>query len=74
MIITSIPELIALHGNMAAACRATGLNEITLAKYRNDKECERHIICNGRLMTHKRHSSVIYSRRGITRTERANGY
>lgn len=29
--ITSIPELIAKHGNMADCCRATGINEMTIA-------------------------------------------
>lgn len=71
--ITSIPELIALHGSMANCCRETGLSELTIAKYRLDTGCEKHIIYNGRLMTHKRHSAVIYTRRGVTSTERANG-
>lgn len=60
----SIPELIAKHGNIASACRETGLSELTIAKYRFDVDCERHIIYNGRLMTHKSHSAVIYSKRG----------
>lgn len=71
--INSIPELIAHHGSMANCCRETGLSELTIAKYRYDTGCEKHIIYNGRLMTHKRHSAVIYSRRGVTKTERANG-
>lgn len=72
--ITSIPELIAKHGSMANCCRETGLSELTIAKYRLDTNCEKHIIYNGRLMTHKRHSAVIYTRRGVTKTERANGF
>lgn len=71
--VTSIPELIALHGNMANACRETGLSELTIAKYRFDHGCEKHVICNGRLMTHIKTSPVLYSRRGVTQTERANG-
>lgn len=71
---TSIPELIKLHGNMASACRETGLNEMTIAKYSKDVNCERHIIYNGRLMTHKATSHVLYSRRGVTNTERAHGF
>lgn len=71
--ITSIPELIAKHGNMANTCRGTGLSELTIAKYRFDTGCEKHVIYNGRLMTHQKTSPVLYSRRGITKTERANG-
>jgi len=71
--ITTIPELIARYGSIAAACRATGLSEMTIAKYRFDKDCEKHIIYNGRLMTHIVTSPVLYSRRGRTRTDRANG-
>lgn len=70
---TSIPELIALHGNMANCCRETGLSELTIAKYRFDTNCEKHIIYNGRLMTHIKTSPVLYARRGLTQTERANG-
>jgi hypothetical protein len=68
--ITSIPELIAKHGSMAQCCRETGLNEMTLYKYRFDTECERHVIYNGRLMTHTKTSPVLYSRRGISRHDR----
>lgn len=32
--ITSIPELIAKHGSIANACRETGINELTVGKYR----------------------------------------
>lgn len=71
--IDTIPELIARHGSIASACRATGLSEMTIAKYRDDVDCEKHIIYNGRLMTHIVTSPVLYSRRGRTRTDRANG-
>lgn len=71
--ITSIPELIKLHGSMANACRETGLSELTIAKYRFDTKCEKHVIYNGRLMTHKATSPVLYTRRGVTKTEKANG-
>ncbi len=71
--ITSIPALIAKHGNISQCCRETGLSEITIAKYRFDEKCERHVIYNGRLMTHNNTSTVIYSRRGVTSTDRANG-
>lgn len=71
--ITSIPELIKQHGNMANTCRETGLSELTIAKYRFDTECEKHVIYNGRLMTHKATSPVLYTRRGVTKTERVNG-
>lgn len=70
---TSIPELIAKHGSIAAACRETGLSELTIAKYRFDTGCEKHVIFNGRLMTHQKTSPVLYTRRGVTKTERANG-
>lgn len=69
----SIPSLIAYHGSMAECCRATGLSELTIAKYRYDVKCEKHVIYNGRLMTHKATSHVLYSKRGVTKTERANG-
>lgn len=71
--ITSIPALIKLHGSIANTCRETGLSELTIAKYRFDVNCEKHVICQGRLMTHKTTSPVLYTRRGLTRTERANG-
>lgn len=71
--ISSIPKLIEEHGSMAAACRETGLNEMTLAKYRFDESCDRHVIYNGRLMTWRETSTTIYSRRGVTKTDRANG-
>lgn len=71
--ITNIPALIKLHGSIAATCRETGLSELTIAKYRFDVNCEKHVICQGRLMTHKATSPVLYSRRGATKTERANG-
>ncbi|UNY50547.1 hypothetical protein [Salmonella phage PhiSTP2] len=70
---TSIPALIAMFGSIAATCRETGLSELTIAKYRLDTNCEKHVIYNGRLMTHKKTSPVLYTRRGITKTERANG-
>lgn len=69
---TSIPELIARHGNMANFCRETGLSELTIAKYRYDTKCEKHIIYNGRLMTHIKTSPVLYPGRGLTQTERVN--
>lgn len=75
--ITSIPELIKRHGSIAATCRETGLSglsELTIAKYRFDTDCEKHVIYNGRLMTHHKTSPVLYTRRGVTKTERANGY
>lgn len=71
--ITNIPALIKLHGSIANTCRETGLSELTIAKYRFDVNCEKHVICRGRLMTHKATSPVLYTRRGVTKTERANG-
>lgn len=68
--ITSIPELIAKHGNMANCCRATGLNEMTIAKYRFDVKCEHHVIYNNRLMTHHKTSPILYSRPGRSRHDR----
>lgn len=70
---TSIPELIKRHGTIANTCRETGLSELTIAKYRFDTGCEKHVIHNGRLMTHHKTSPVPYTRRGVTKTERANG-
>ncbi|EEJ0683672.1 hypothetical protein CVA93_003479 [Salmonella enterica subsp. enterica serovar Cerro] len=70
---TSIPELIKRHGTIANTCRGAGLSELTIAKYRFDTGCEKHVIYNGRLMTHHKTSPVLYTRRGVTKTERANG-
>ncbi len=67
--ITSIPNLIKEFGTMAETCRQTGINEMTIAKYRNDVNCERHVIYNNRLMTHVKTSPVLFTRRGITKTE-----
>lgn len=70
MNIKSIPELIKIYGTIAATCRATGLNEYTLARYRFDTKCERHVILNNRLMTHKSHSAELFTRPGIARHDR----
>ena len=70
---TSIPELIAKHGSIAAACRETGLSELTISKYQKDVDCERHVIYKGRLMSNAKNSRPLYTRRGVTKTERANG-
>lgn len=43
-------------------------------EYQFDTGCEKHVIFNGRLMTHQKTSLVLYTRRGVTKTERANGY
>lgn len=67
--ITSIPKLIEEYGNMSETCRQTGISEMTIAKYRNDVNCERHVIYNNRLMTHVKTSPVLFTRRGITKTE-----
>lgn len=67
--ITSIPNLIKEYGTMAETCRQTGINEMTIAKYRKDLDCERHVIYNNRLMTHVKTSPVLFTRRGITKTE-----
>lgn len=74
MQITSIPELIAKHGSKAAACRETGISEMTIYKYQDDVNCERHVIYNGRLMTYYTKSAPIGTRRGVTATDRANGF
>lgn len=47
----SIPELIALHGGIAQAARASGWSELTIAKYRDDFDNKCHIIHNDVLMT-----------------------
>ncbi|URQ02890.1 hypothetical protein QA055_gp17 [Salmonella phage CTH7] len=67
--ITSIPNLIKEYGTMAETCRQTGINEMTIAKYSKDVNCERHVIYNNRLMTHVKTSPVLFTRRGITKTE-----
>ena len=67
--ITSIPNLIKEFGTMAETCRQTGINEMTIAKYSKDVDCERHVIYNNRLMTHVKTSPVLFTRRGITKTE-----
>lgn len=67
--ITSIPKLIEEYGNMSETCRQTGLCEMTIAKYSKDVNCERHVIYNNRLMTHVKTSPVLFTRRGITKTE-----
>lgn len=71
--ITSIPELITKHGSVAATIRETGISEMTVYKYRDDVNCERHVVYNNRLMTHASHSAVLYSRRGKTANDRALG-
>ncbi|AIM41156.1 hypothetical protein LSPA1_58 [Salmonella phage LSPA1] len=68
--ITSIPNLIKEFGTMAETCRRTGINEMTIAKYRHDTKCERHVIYNNRLMTHTKTSPVIYTKRGVSRNDR----
>ncbi len=68
--ITSIPKLIETHGTLADTCRETGLNEMTLSKYRHDTKCEQHVIYNNRLMTHTKTSPVIYTKRGVSRNDR----
>ncbi|WWE96500.1 hypothetical protein WI0192307A01_CDS0053 [Salmonella phage VT223] len=68
--ITSIPNLIKEFGTMAETCRQTGINEMTIAKYRKDVNCERHVIYNNRLMTHTKTSPVIYTKRGVSRNDR----
>ncbi len=73
VLMTSIPELIKRHGTIANTCHETGLSELTIAKYKDDTDCEKHVIYNGRLMSHAKCSRVLYSRRGVTKTERANG-
>lgn len=42
---------------------------MTIAKYSKDVNCERHVIYNNRLMTHVKTSPVLFTRRGITKTE-----
>lgn len=42
---------------------------MTIAKYSKDVDCERHVIYNNRLMTHVKTSPVLFTRRGITKTE-----
>lgn len=69
-LITSIPKLIETHGTLADTCRETGLNEMTLSKYRHDTKCEQHVIYNNRLMTHTKTSPVIYTKRGVSRNDR----
>jgi hypothetical protein len=68
-LITSIPKLIEKYGNMSETCRQTGICEMTIAKYSKDVDCERHVIYNNRLMTHVKTSPVLFTRRGITKTE-----
>ena len=69
--ITSIPALVAIYKTVAQCCRYTGLCEATIARYRFDTKCERHIIINNRLMTHTSTSPVLFTRRGVTRSDRA---
>lgn len=50
--VTSIPALLAkFDGNMRRMMKETGLNTMTITKFREDYNCERHAIVNGRLMT-----------------------
>ena len=69
--ITSIPDLVQKYKTIAQCCRATGLCEATIARYRFDTKCEQHVIFNGRLMTHTSTSPVLFTRRGVTRNDRA---
>lgn len=61
--ITSIPELIAKHGSIAAACRETGLSELTISKYQKDVDCERHVIYKGRLMSNAKNTTAVHPAR-----------
>lgn len=67
--ITSIPNLIKEYGSISETCRQTGICEMTIAKYRFDMNCEKHVIYNNRLMTHVKTSPVLFTRRGITKTD-----
>lgn len=68
--VKSIPELLKIYGTIADTCRATGLNEVTISKFRFDTKCERHAIVNNRLMTHKKGSVELFTRRGVSRHDR----
>lgn len=49
--VTSIPKLIKQYGSGVNAACALGISEQTVAKYRFDRDCDKHIIINGRLYT-----------------------
>lgn len=49
--VTSIPKLIKQYGSMAKVYRLLEIHEMTVAKYRFDRDCEKHIVINWRLYT-----------------------
>ena len=58
--VTSIPALLAKAGSMRKLTTKTGLNTMTILKFRDDYNCERHAIINGRLMTWRETSSADF--------------
>ena len=58
--VTSIPALLEKAGSMRKLTTKTGLNTMTIPKFRDDHNCERHAIINGRLMTWRETSSADF--------------
>ncbi|MGL5581761.1 MAG: hypothetical protein ACRDCE_12505 [Cetobacterium sp.] len=48
----SIPELlISYKGNISAVARAANTTRVSVRRYLDDPNCERHAVINGKLMT-----------------------
>ncbi|BEH84601.1 hypothetical protein [Klebsiella phage phiKp_7-2] len=59
--VTSIPAMLEkAGGSMRKLSSKTGINTMTILKFREDYNCERHAIVNGRLMTWRETSSADF--------------
>lgn len=48
----SIPHLLEIHrGNISAVARVANTTRVAVRKYKDDTQCERHVVVNGKLMT-----------------------
>jgi CRISPR/Cas system CMR-associated protein Cmr5 small subunit len=62
-------QCIRTHLNQREFQRLLDFDLWYVGKYSKDVDCERHVIYNNRLMTHVKTSPVLFTRRGITKTE-----
>lgn len=61
--VTSIPALLngKFKGKKSVMIRETGLNMMTINKYQEDYNLERHAIVNGQLMTVRATSTPVFA-------------
>lgn len=61
MKIRSIPEILQeeYDGHVLSMHKGTGFSMLTIAKYRYDIYCTRHVVINGQLMVAHRNSKPI---------------